>query len=144
MEKFTFEDDMLEKLEEMQESEMATTSFNSATSILQASLSIASTLKMFHWNTLSEPLHRALGDAYDDFSDKTDTLAEALIGHEGRCSCMPVFTNSGNMDEPYNMIFDFAKNVKAYCNLRNYPDLMNLSDEITGIASKLKYKYSFR
>ena len=97
---------------------------------------VLSNLKYHHLNTTIYADHIALGDAYSTLDTLADTISEALIGKYGAISPFTIKMGSSTSVNLPKDLDDLANSVREY---KDCPDLLNIADEITAIASKLRY-----
>ena len=93
-----------------------------------------------HLNTTLYSEHIALKEAYQAFDEFKDTIAESLIAFEGPIDKLE-FDEVGlckTLDLPDDMM-EAASMLKEYAAKKNYPDLVNFSDEVYAAGVKLKY-----
>ena len=97
--------------------------------------------QVLHWQTNSYAEHKTLGSLYEYIQDFKDDLIEKLMGYTGKKPAVyklePLSTSTSNVvvDE----LISFAKSLKEYGEMNCYQDVCNLSDSLSGEASKVKY-----
>lgn len=116
---------------------------NSQNGFLPKLLTVHVKLRMHHWNTESYAQHMALGSAYDSLGTLMDDFMETFIGSSSRELLKEVGAISVGLDEdPVAVLTE----LEAIC--RNdipkaVPEtetaLLNIRDEILGLAQKTKY-----
>ena len=98
-------------------------------------------IHLLHWQTNSYAEHKNLGSLYEYIQDFKDELIEKLMGYTGKKPAVyklePLSTSTSNVviDE----LLSFAKSLKEYGEMNCYQDICNLSDSLSGEASKVKY-----
>ena len=98
-------------------------------------------IHLLHWQTNSYAEHKNLGSLYEYIQDFKDDLIEKLMGYTGKKPAVyklePLSTSTSNVvvDE----LISFAKSLKEYGEMNCYQDVCNLSDSLSGEASKVKY-----
>ena len=98
-------------------------------------------IHLLHWQTNMYSEHKALGGLYEYIQDFKDELIEKLMGYTGKKPAVyklePLSTSTSNVviDE----LLSFAKSLKEYGEMNCYQDICNLSDSLSGEASKVKY-----
>ena len=89
--------------------------------------------KVLHWNTKSYALHKALDETQGSLLSIIDQVAETYVPKEGMMNLA-----SGTVDDIVSKIDIFAKEMKSY-KPNQYPDLVNLADELSAVGSHLEY-----
>lgn len=113
----------------------------SLTSILTLFFQLSNDLHWHHLNTKSFAEHKALEFAYEKILGYKDTIAEQLIPFEGKLTTMkllPIPSTSKCSQLPTDIVIA----AEALCELaeaKGYDNIENLSEEIKGVAAKLKY-----
>ena len=98
-------------------------------------------IHLLHWQTNSYAEHKALGSLYEYIQDFKDELIEKLMGYTGKKPAVyklePLSISTSNVvvDE----LLSFAKSLKEYGEMNYYQDVCNLSDSLSGKATKTKY-----
>lgn len=102
-------------------------------------------LKHLHWQTKSDPQHRAFGSIYDSLTDHLDKFVEICMGKHGR----PDFTggyelrgkdiSDMDIDEFLDRVCQFLISLSDVYDSKQDSDLLNIRDEILGDFNKLKY-----
>ena len=98
-------------------------------------------IHLLHWQTSIYSEHKALCRLYEYIQDFKDELIEKLMGYTGKKPAVyklePLSTSTSNVviDE----LLSFAKSLKEYGEMNCYQDICNLSDSLSGEASKVKY-----
>ena len=98
-------------------------------------------IHLLHWQTNSYAEHKNLGSLYEYIQEFKDELIEKLMGYIGRKPAVyklePLSTSTSNVvvDE----LISFAKLLKEYGEMNCYQDVCNLSDSLSGKATKPKY-----
>lgn len=98
-------------------------------------------LQLVHWQTASYAEHKATGSMYEYLQEFRDGVTEKLMGYTGR---KPFNLTVGNIagttsSECAIELCSFATSLKSYAEANGYLDIANLSDELSGEGSKLKY-----
>ena len=98
-------------------------------------------LELLHWQTTSEPEHRAIGSLYEYIDGFKDDVIEKLMGYTGmRPKAYKreplVLTNSG---EVVQAVGDFAYELYEWAGESHYCDVENMAQELSGKAAKTKY-----
>lgn len=101
--------------------------------------------KLSHYKTKSFACHEALGKTYDSLNDLLDEITEQLIGYSGED---PDTFNVGQVqsDTPENIatqIILAGTQVVEFAKSKNYANIENLGQELSGIGAKLKYLSRF-
>lgn len=100
---------------------------------------LSTDLQFNHWNTLSYAEHMALGGAYEQLSEILDSIVESLIGAKGKIKSIKIISPSAPTDKMPEAIFQCANNLRDYSTVNKLNDLINISDEITAVGTKLQY-----
>ena len=108
--------------------------------LIQQFKQVLNDIQQHHWNTTLLSEHEALSTAYNSLSPLIDTIAETLIAQEGPILPFTLKVPSHTTKELPKAIFDAATSLRDHSE-NIYPDLVNLSDEVTAIGSKLLYFY---
>lgn len=103
-------------------------------------LRIQNQLKVYHWQTNSYAKHMAFGGAYDGLGALIDDFVEILMGIEGIVAIAPLkLANKNQLDEK-EFILESIEIIKEFkSSLEEYPDLLNIADEMIAVLGKLKY-----
>lgn len=109
-------------------------------------MAVRTQASLLHYETHSEPQHRAFADFYSDFYDISDKLIELYIGKYQDVVIQPedrliALINYDELDiNAWAIEIDTAiLGYKADLS-RDDGDLANVLDEMQGILSKLRYK----
>jgi len=126
--------------------------------IVKTLLEILTTVKIYHWNTLSYAQHKATDQLYEELNENIDTFVEILLGKNDRrigkmtSICRHYDFKSGNDDkEPdYNLFKQqlfkyrrFLTELNRVFSSKNDSDLLNVRDEIIGKLNQFLYLLSF-
>lgn len=116
---------------------------NTPNGFLTRMLAIQVNLRMHHWNTESYAQHVALGQAYDSLSSLMDEFVETFIGKNGRDLLKDVGAISVSLDKDpvslMNELEDVCRNDVPKAVPESETALLNIRDEILGLAQKTKY-----
>lgn len=98
-------------------------------------------LKVSHFATTSFAQHEALGKTYDALEGLADDLTEKLIGYSGKSvdsiSVGTVLkTDAGTAGASLVLLGD---SVTKYGTAKNFGDIQNLGQEMSGLGAKLVY-----
>ncbi len=112
--------------------------------------------KLLHWQTQSEPEHKALNKLFENLNDLGDELVESVMGKYGRPElsqedCHLVLTNYINPDSPDGLP-EFIENIdrcfREECSpifpVEKDPEIHNLIQEILGKIDKISYLLTLR
>lgn len=103
-------------------------------------LRIQNQLKVYHWQTNSYAKHVAFGGAYDDLSGLIDGFVEILMGIEGIVAIAPIKLANKNQKDETEFILESIELIKTVKDeVDEYPDLLNIADEMIAVLGKLKY-----
>ena len=122
-------------------------------------LELLNTIKIYHWSTLSYPIHKATDELHTKLSELVDSFIEIYIGHcsRGQGSGVPVFqfkNEMGRKGSSASIPFCECKSLDAFCKildeniihlegltkkLDGYTDLVNIRDEMVGALAQALY-----
>lgn len=102
--------------------------------------------KLSHYTTKSFAAHEALGKAYDSITDLIDTITEKLIGYS---EIDPTSLSIGTITvmEPRMLgisIIGIAERLEDFAEAKEYCDIENLAQELSGVGAQLKYLSRFK
>lgn len=101
--------------------------------------------KLSHYITKSFAQHEAFGRTYDSIADLVDTMTEKLIGYS---NIDPIALNIGKVEalQPKvlaNSIIQCAARIESFAEEKEYCDIENLAQELSGIGAQLSYLSRF-
>lgn len=126
--------------------------------IVKTLLEMLSTVKLYHWNTLSYAQHKATDKLYEELNDTIDTFVEILLGKsEQRIGKMVSvcrhydFKKESNDKEPDALLFkrkifeyrSFLLELNRVFSDKKDSDLLNIRDEMVGQLNQFLYLLSF-
>ena len=98
-------------------------------------------LHLLHWQTKSYAEHQALGGLYDYVHDFKDGVVEKLMGYSGKrpgvYKLEPL--SAATADSVVSELISFASSLRSFADSKNYQDIANLADSLSGEAAKTKY-----
>lgn len=102
--------------------------------------------KLSHYVTKSFAAHEALGRTYDSLEDLIDTITEKLIGYS---EVDPANLSIGVVApmEPRTLaisIMGIAERLEDFAEVKEYCDIENLAQELSGVGAQLKYLSRFK
>ena len=102
-------------------------------------------LHELHWQTKSFAEHSALGTIYDKVFDLKDEIVEKIMGYTGtRTKAMPVEPIKdyavGMSEKVVSDLEAFAKQLEAFGEANNMPDIENIAQSLSGEAAQTKYR----
>lgn len=103
------------------------------------------TVKLSHYITKSFAEHEALGKTYDAVNDLIDTITEKLIGYSD-VDPQPLVIGTVSPSEPKTLgvyIMSMAKKLEEWAGSKEYCDIENLAQELSGVGAQLKYLSRF-
>ena len=107
---------------------------------------IINQVQVYHWQTTSYPIHKALGDYYDSISDLIDSFIEQYQGQFGRIKVDSMNDPFANLDDNSqikyfidNVFNYFTQSRKTIESIPNTTNLQNVLDEIISQTNKLRY-----
>jgi len=110
-------------------------------------LTIHNQLKIYHWQTKgkgSYAQHKALGKAYDSFTESIDEFVEVFMGKYGRVQGPFTFELQNWQDGSVETFVDGAvdyliNDLPKELDEKKDTDLLNIRDEMLSELNKLKY-----
>jgi DNA-binding ferritin-like protein len=125
---------------------------NSNGDIILFFMDMLTTVKLYHWKTLSYATHKATDELYEDLNKYVDEFVEVLIGHKGgiRINLPRTTVKLHDCSSPN----EFKRKINGYKNtligltsrFNNTTDnaLLNIRDEIISALDKSLYVMSFK
>lgn len=104
------------------------------------------TAKLSHYLTKSFAAHEALGRTYDSLNALIDAITEKLIGYSEVDPQNLVIGTISPM-EPRALgisIIGIAERLEDFAEVKEYCDIENLAQELSGVGSQLKYLSRFK
>jgi hypothetical protein len=117
-------------------------------------LQMLNTVKLYHWKTMSYPVHKATDELYASLGTNIDLFVETMLGKTATRAHLTNVKTIPLMD--YMNISDFKKEVEKYkkymidmnndnvVNIKGNSDLMNVRDTILGDLNKFSYLLTFK
>lgn len=102
-------------------------------------------VKLSHYTTKSFAAHEAFGRIYDTLNDLIDGITEKLIGYSGED---PITFEIGTVlamkpAEVAVAIMGVAERLENFAEAKEYCDIENLAQELSGAGAQLKYLSRF-
>lgn len=102
--------------------------------------------KLSHYVTKSFAAHEALGRTYDSLENLIDTITEKLVGYS---DIDPASLSIGTISamEPRTLaisIMGIAERLEEFADAKEYGDIENLAQELSGVGAQLKYLSRFK
>lgn len=102
-------------------------------------------LHELHWQTTNYAEHQALSTIYDKVFDLKDEIVEKIMGYSGiRTKATPVEQIKdwapGVSKQVVNDLKIFAKQLEEFGESNNMPDIENISQTLSGLASQTSYR----
>lgn len=125
---------------------------NTSGDIILFFMGMLTTVKLYHWKTMSYATHKATDELYDDLNKYVDEFVEVLIGHkDGVRATLPKKSmklyDCASLDE-------FKRKIETYKQVlmdftfrfggKKNTDLLNIRDEILAVLNKTLYLLSFK
>ena len=103
------------------------------------------TVKLSHYRTRSFAAHEALGKTYDTVNDLIDTITEKLIGYSDVDPAdLVVGTVSVQLPKELgSSIISTARKIEELAEAKEYCDIENLAQELSGAGAQLRYLSRF-
>lgn len=97
-----------------------------------------------HHNTTSFATHKAMDVLYDGLNNLKDDIIEQSIGYTGQRYQTVSLTSISNFSESMchevaQEVMDFAGRLEDWAEMNDYCNIENLSQELNGVAAKVKY-----
>lgn len=98
-------------------------------------------VKASHYATRSYAAHKAFDRTYKGLDDLADSISEQIIGYTG---IRPEKFVLGSLEplsatDMASMLCNFADELEAWAVAGRYPNIENLSQELSGVGAELKY-----
>jgi hypothetical protein len=102
-------------------------------------------VKLSHYKTRSFAAHEALGRTYDSLNDLIDNITEKLIGYSGIDPTTFVIGTVMALSpkELGKYILKASKKLEDYAEVKEYCDIENLAQELSGVGAQLTYLSRF-
>jgi len=102
-------------------------------------------LHELHWQTRGFAEHEALGKIYDRVFDLKDEIVEKIMGYTGtRTKAMPVQPikdyTPGMSEQVVRELNTFAKQLEAFGESNDMPDIENIAQSLSGDAAQTLYR----
>ena len=99
-------------------------------------------IHLIHWQTTSIAEHQALGSLYDKLIDYKDDIIEKLMGYTGQRPKAFIVTSpkdGADSRSTVNEIVVFAKQLEEWAEEKEYCDIENIAQSLSGDAAKILY-----
>lgn len=123
--------------------------------IVKKLLNVLITVKLYHWNTMSFPVHKATDDLYSELNNLIDNMVEVLLGKQQSIhtkeknkilSVTNIHVATYNNQLSFNKFLEefkqFLSNLNNTFNSNEDTDLLNIRDEMLSASNKLSYLLS--
>ena len=102
-------------------------------------------LHELHWQTRGFAEHEALGKIYDRVFDLKDEIVEKIMGYTGvRTKSMPIEAikdhTPGMAEQVVRELNTFAKQLEAFGESNDMPDIENIAQSLSGDAAQTLYR----
>lgn len=103
------------------------------------------TVKLSHYKTRSLAAHEAFGRVYDTVNDLIDDITEKLVGYsEIDPTEFQIGTVTAKLPKELGQfIIAIAKKIELLAADKDYPDIANKAQELSGAGAQLKYLSRF-
>ena len=105
---------------------------------------------VFHHDTTDGWEHDALGKLYTDLIDFKDDIPEKIMGYMGgkrisgfKSLPVPEYTSGCAMTLAKEII-DFAKKLEEYAEEKEYCDISNMAQSLSGLGAKTVYRLTLK
>ena len=104
-------------------------------------LQLLDQLKVYHWQTTKYSRHMAFGASYDALSPLVDAFIESYLGTlDKRLAAESFDLKNLSEYEPKEFCLEAIESIKEIReSMEEYPDLINIADEMIAVFGKLKY-----
>jgi DNA-binding ferritin-like protein len=123
--------------------------------IVKELLNVLITVKLYHWNTMSFPVHKATDDLYSELNALIDNMVEVLLGKQQSISSKEknkilniknINVKTHNSHISFNKFLEefkqFLSSLNKTFNSNKDTDLLNIRDEMLSSTNKLSYLLS--
>jgi hypothetical protein len=132
---------------------------NLETQIIRRLLEMLNLVHIFHWKTLSYPIHKATDMLYSKLNEHIDTYVEILIGktnvrlNMNDFDCLKITMsmmkrkNIDDVSQLYHIVSSFIRELIVFHRKFDYEldtDLFNIRDEIIGDLNQFLYLLRLR
>jgi DNA-binding ferritin-like protein len=117
--------------------------------LIKKMLELLTSLKLYHWNTISYSTHKATDDIHGQLSDKMDEYVEMMIGKSNRNYRINMshfnhlmikgVSNNTQMEMLIKSFINEIVSFHAQLPQTFYSDVSNIKDEIVGSLNKFLY-----
>lgn len=113
---------------------------------IQAKLfSLRTQAHKFHLDTRSFAEHKALGKIYDALGDFTDSISEKIMGYQngkriglGKCDELKAYSQDA-LNTMVKEGLEFAKRLEDWATKKNYADIQNIAQSLSGEFAQTAY-----
>jgi DNA-binding ferritin-like protein len=130
----------------------STRQLNTSGDIILFFMNMLTTVKLYHWKTMSYATHKATDELYEELNKYVDEFVEVMIGHKGGVRATLPRTNVKIYDCASKE--EFSRKIEEYKEVlvgftsrfggKKNSDLLNIRDEILGALNKSLYVMSFK
>ena len=129
----------------------STRQLNTSGDVILFFMNMLTTVKLYHWKTMSYATHKATDELYEELNKYVDEFVEVMIGHKGGVRATLPRTNVKIYDCASKE--EFSRKIEEYKEVlvgltsrfggKKNSDLLNIRDEILGALNKSLYVMSF-
>jgi len=116
-------------------------------------MTILDQIKLYHWQTLSYPRHKATDELHEELSGLVDKFVEVLHGRLNNDNKYRIMLEENTFIQIKNMNdkkgSELLKNIKKYLEgddlknvMNNYTDLITIRDEMLTAVNKSNYLFT--
>ena len=116
-------------------------------------MTILDQIKLYHWQTLSYPRHKATDELHEELSGLVDKFVEVLHGRLNNDNKYRIMLEENSFIQIKNMNdkkgSELLKNIKKYLEgdelkivMNNYTDLITIRDEMLTAVNKSNYLFT--
>lgn len=105
----------------------------------------------FHQDTTSGWEHDALGKLYSELADFKDDIPEKIMGYMGgkrigglKREQIPAYTGKESSVKLAEDIVSFAKSLEEWAEEKEYCDISNIAQSLSGLAAKTLYRLTLK
>ncbi len=122
-----------------------------ASKVVQFYLTLRNAIKIYHWNTLSYPRHKATDTFVEEFDKLTDSFVEIYIGRYGRDVALGKAMELSLPGLSESKAEEFLDQARVWLSDRlpkllkpSDTDLLNLRDEMLGLVNQTLYLFTLK
>lgn len=122
-----------------------------ASKVVQFYLTLRNAVKVYHWNTISYPRHKASDSFVEEFDKLTDSFVEIYIGRYGRDAPLGKNIDLVLPGLSEGEAVELLKEARVWMSDRlpkllksSDTDLLNIRDEMLGLINQTLYLFTLK